>query len=69
VQQGIDRFLVRAQGPGRGEQGVAAAAIAALQRHLGAGARVQLRWAEDLEPPPGRKFRPVECRLGAEAIA
>ena len=69
VQEDIGRFLIRAQGPGRGEPGVTAAAVSALQRPLGAGARVQLRWKDDLEPPPGRKFRPVECRLGAGAIA
>jgi phenylacetate-CoA ligase len=68
VQQGIGVFLVRAQGPGQGEAGVAAAAISALQRHLGAEARIQLRWEDDLEPPPGGKFRPVECRLSTEAM-
>lgn len=69
VQQGIGRFLVRAQGPGRGEPGIEAAVAAALRRHVGGEARVELCWEDDLEPPPGRKFRPVECRLQAEALA
>lgn len=68
VQEGIDRFLVRAQG--RSGPGTDATIAALLRQELGAATRVEVRWEDDLAPPPGRKFRVVECRLpGVAACA
>ena len=65
VQTDVDRFLVRAQGRAgpKGEHQI----VAALRHEVGDLAAVEIRWEADLEPPSGRKFRVVECRLPAEA--
>jgi phenylacetate-CoA ligase len=65
VQENIDRFLVRAQGT-RGAD-IDRRIAAALHGLFGISTDIEVRWEADLEPPPGRKFRVVECRLPAEA--
>ena len=69
VQHDERRFLVRAQAAD-GDRGQMANAItAALHGELGPDAHLDIAWEDDLEPPPGRKFRAVECRITERASA
>ena len=63
VQEQLRRFVVHAQGPGRGDPAVDAEIAARLRHEIGEASEVEVRWADDLEPPAGQKFRVVECRL------
>ena len=66
VQTALDRILVRAQGPGRDDPATPARVATAIHGVMGAGVAVQTRFEPDLDPPRGRKFRVVECRLAAQ---
>ncbi|MDF1585485.1 phenylacetate--CoA ligase family protein [Marinimicrococcus flavescens] len=66
IQRSAEGFLVRAQGAGPSAD---AAIQAGLRAVLGERARIDVEWCADLEPPPGRKFRVVECRIGSQEAA
>jgi phenylacetate-CoA ligase len=69
IQHDISRFVLRIEAdPGaQGDLGEAACAI--IRGLVGADAEVEIVAEATLDPPPGRKFRVVESRLGAGAGA
>jgi phenylacetate-CoA ligase len=64
IQQAVDHFVVRAQGPGRADGMTTLRVAEAISCAVGSAVRVDMRFEDDLEPAPGRKFRVVECRVG-----
>lgn len=62
VQHRPDAVEVRLQGPS--VAAVAEGARRALGSLLGPGLQVEVRFAPDLDPPPGRKFRLVQSLVG-----
>jgi phenylacetate-CoA ligase len=65
VQDEVDRFTVRYEGPETDRDSREREARRALERVLGADCRVALERHASLDPPPGRKFRVVESRVAA----
>ncbi|MEM7021678.1 MAG: hypothetical protein AAF637_03705, partial [Pseudomonadota bacterium] len=67
VQERLDAVTVRLQGDRAGTGAVAAQVHELLGPLLGPEVRINLEPVASVEPLPGRKFRAVECRIGAEA--
>ena len=66
VQEALDRFTLRAQGPEPSRGLAAALARGAIGEIAGTRAEVAVVWEASLEPRSGRKFRVVESRLAAD---
>lgn len=69
VQSDIDRFLVRAQIAQDAPADTAERIVAAVRAIVGEAAAVAVEFAAQIDPPPGRKFRVVESRIGGAAGA
>ena len=67
LQEELDRFTVRHEGPEEGFSERERSVRQALEQVLGGGCRVRLERRPNLDPPAGRKFRVVESRFGTEA--
>jgi phenylacetate-coenzyme A ligase PaaK-like adenylate-forming protein len=67
IQEALDMVTVRLQGARAGTATVEQHVHQLLRPIVGAGVAIQVEAVTSLEPPPGRKFRAVECRIGAEA--
>jgi phenylacetate-CoA ligase len=63
VQEDLDRFTVRHEGPEQGFAERERQVRQALERVLGTGCRICLERRPSLDPPAGRKFRVVESRF------
>jgi phenylacetate-CoA ligase len=67
VQEAVDSVTIRLQG-GRADTAAVGDQVRQLLRPiLGAGVTICVEAVTTLEPPPGRKFRSVECRIATEA--
>jgi len=66
IQSARERFTVRVEETHGAVAAIPAAVRAAVLRVVGEGAEVHVAREARLEPAHGRKFRVVECRLGAE---
>lgn len=67
VQDDIDRFLVRAQVATDAPLDTPERIVAAVRSIVGEAATVAVELATRIDPPPGRKFRVVESRVGGGA--
>ena len=65
IQNDLERFVLRIEAGPAAPPGLAAAGRSAVCALVGPGAEVAVALETDLEPPPGRKFRVVQSRLGA----
>ena len=64
IQEAIDRFRVRLQPYVNDQHRAGADGVReAIRKVVGEHANVDIEWSADLDPPPGRKFRLVECRI------
>ncbi|MGK7866340.1 phenylacetate--CoA ligase family protein [Falsiroseomonas sp. E2-1-a20] len=63
IQEAPDAVTVRLQGPRADTAAVAREVEALLRPILGHGMAIRVVRAPSLDPPPGHKFRAVECRL------
>lgn len=63
VQRSERDYLVRGQGAESVRTQAAVGIVAVMHREIGAEAHVEIAWEDSLEPPAGRKFRAVECRM------
>jgi len=66
IQEDVNRFTVRYEGSELGSDERERAARRALVRVVGPRCEVRTERHENLDPPPGRKFRVVESRLTRE---
>ncbi len=64
IQEDFDRFTVRFEGEDASADNVVAAARRAIASLSGGELEVRAVREENLDPPPGQKFRVVECRVG-----
>lgn len=69
VQSGIDQFVVRAQVAPDAPPDIAERIVTAVRGIVGEPAAVTVEFAAQIDPPPGRKFRAVESRVGGGAGA
>jgi phenylacetate-CoA ligase len=67
LQDAIDTVRVRLQGARAETTALADQVRRLLQPILGGGVTICVEVVTTLDPPPGRKFRSVECRIAAEA--
>ncbi|HFD79871.1 MAG TPA: phenylacetate--CoA ligase family protein [Gammaproteobacteria bacterium] len=63
LQERVDELIVRIEETGSDKQTVENSVRSALQKITGPQARIEVRFEGSLQPPDGRKFRVVECRI------
>lgn len=64
IQEDFGRFTIRFEGEDAGVDNVVAAARHAIANLCGEELEIRAVREANLDPPPGKKFRVVECRLG-----
>jgi phenylacetate-CoA ligase len=67
IQDDINRFVLRVEAQRGDWADLAEAACSAIRGLVGPDAVVNIAVEANLDPPPGQKFRVVECRLGVRA--
>ena len=66
VQETLTRFRVEIEPEGAAGAPLEAQARRALLEVLGSGVELAVAFRDNLDPPPGRKFKVVECKLREE---
>jgi phenylacetate-CoA ligase len=68
VQEAIDRFTVRAEGQPSDRSLTEGFIAQAIRDAVTAPVKVDVQWLDQLDPPPGRKFRVVESHVEQAAV-